>query len=513
MGISGLLPILASITRETHISDYSGQVVAVDGYVWLHRAAYSCAEALCVKPDDPKTLVKLATFFMGRVKLLENSGVHPYIVFDGGPLPQKCGQEVSREQRRSESLSIAKCIWLYYVPQTYMKLALEKRGEKQASRKHYVKAVDITPQMARFVINELIRNGTKYVVAPYEADSQLAFLSRNGEVDAVLSEDSDLLVFGCKRVLFKMEANGSCQEVRLEDLGRVEKMDLSLWNEDRFALMCVLSGCDYVNSLPGIGLKNAFQLVKSGKNLGGVLRRIRMDAKHVLTNDYISQVVQALLTFRHQRVFDTKADPTQPFMINLLPLPKADSLELSLDLAIRSLGVNPDSLDIDITGDFFGPLYDDSIAREVASGGRNPVTKELSTVVDDKRISPEKVPLESVSLTGNKSKFFNSSKTPLPKTSTSYFAKKHSKSQQQSQKLQISSITVIPGTISSSTPKSTGLRRYGSNCAPKRRKSVYEEPIRDENNPNLVLFNLSPPKKTVDSSRSSLKYILLENSS
>jgi len=33
----------------------------------------------------------------------------------------------------------------------------------------------------------------------------LAFLSRTNYVDVVFSEDSDLLAFGCKRVLFKVK--------------------------------------------------------------------------------------------------------------------------------------------------------------------------------------------------------------------------------------------------------------------------------------------------------------------
>jgi exonuclease-1 len=44
-----------------------------------------------------------------------------------------------------------------------------------------------------------------YVVAPYEADAQLAYLERIGLADAILTEDSDLLVYGCKMVLFKLE--------------------------------------------------------------------------------------------------------------------------------------------------------------------------------------------------------------------------------------------------------------------------------------------------------------------
>ena len=37
-------------------------------------------------------------------------------------------------------------------------------------------------------------------MAPYEADAQLAFLAKESIVDLVITEDSDLLAFGCKRV-------------------------------------------------------------------------------------------------------------------------------------------------------------------------------------------------------------------------------------------------------------------------------------------------------------------------
>lgn len=46
----------------------------------------------------------------------------------------------------------------------------------------------------------LQRDGVECIVAPYEADAQLAYLSRTGYVHAVISEDSDLLPFGCTRV-------------------------------------------------------------------------------------------------------------------------------------------------------------------------------------------------------------------------------------------------------------------------------------------------------------------------
>lgn len=39
-----------------------------------------------------------------------------------------------------------------------------------------------------------------FTVAPYEADAQLAFLNQSGLAQVVITEDSDLVVFGCKAV-------------------------------------------------------------------------------------------------------------------------------------------------------------------------------------------------------------------------------------------------------------------------------------------------------------------------
>lgn len=58
-----------------------------------------------------------------------------------------------------------------------------------------------------------------YVVAPYEADAQLIYLEAHNYVDGILTEDSDLLVFGAKTVLFKMDGEGKVCEVKRERLG------------------------------------------------------------------------------------------------------------------------------------------------------------------------------------------------------------------------------------------------------------------------------------------------------
>lgn len=42
--------------------------------------------------------------------------------------------------------------------------------------------------------------GVDCIVAPYEADAQLAYLNKCGIAQLIITEDSDLVLFGCDRV-------------------------------------------------------------------------------------------------------------------------------------------------------------------------------------------------------------------------------------------------------------------------------------------------------------------------
>ena len=128
------------------------------------------------------------------------------------------------------------------------------------------------------------------MVAPYEADAQLAFLARTKLVDAVITEDSDTIPYGCTRVgglnpgttaawvmpppspqvLFKLDKSGRGKEIRRKNLPSCEELSLVNWTDDmvrnlRPALvprqgealfqvlnMCILAGCDYLPSLKGV---------------------------------------------------------------------------------------------------------------------------------------------------------------------------------------------------------------------------------------------------------------------
>lgn len=49
--------------------------------------------------------------------------------------------------------------------------------------------------------------GIPFVVAPYEADSQLAYMFQTRQIDIVFSEDSDLVAYGCTEIARHLKMN------------------------------------------------------------------------------------------------------------------------------------------------------------------------------------------------------------------------------------------------------------------------------------------------------------------
>lgn len=333
MGIQGLLPLLKDASLPIHISSYSGRTLGIDTYVWLHRGAYGCAREIVLGDPAPRYI----SYALSRIGMLQHFGIKPYLVFDGDKLPAKTHTEDDRESKRSENLARAQ--------------QLEAEGKLQQARDLYAKCVDITPEMAYQLIKVLKEQAIPYLVAPYEADAQLAYLEKCGAIDAVLTEDSDLLVFGCNTVLFKLDQAGNAVEIKQERFWTNRQIALSGWTAVEFRQMAILSGCDYLPSIVGMGLKNAHRLLRRHKTVDKVLQVVRLEGKMRIPPTYASEFRKAELTFVHQRVFD----PTSSKVVTLTPLPS---------------GTHDDMLP------FIGAHIEDEMARAIANGIIDPITRE-----------------------------------------------------------------------------------------------------------------------------------------
>lgn len=68
------------------------------------------------------------------------------------------------------------------------------------ARSYMRRSVDVTHEMALALIKECRNRNVDCIVAPYEADAQLAYLNINNIAQLVITEDSDLILFGCTKV-------------------------------------------------------------------------------------------------------------------------------------------------------------------------------------------------------------------------------------------------------------------------------------------------------------------------
>ncbi|KAG9478153.1 exonuclease 1 [Eleutherodactylus coqui] len=340
MGIQGLLQFLKEASEPINVKKYKGRTVAVDTYCWLHKGAFGCAEKLAKgEPTD-----QYVAFCMKLVHMLLSHGVRPILVFDGCTLPSKKDVERSRRERRQLNLQKGK--------------QLLREGKLADARDCFSRAVNITSEMAHAVIKAARSEGIDCIVAPYEADSQLAYLNKNGFAQAIITEDSDLLAFGCKTVILKMDKFGNGLEIDQDRFGMCKHLG-DVFTEEKFRHMCILSGCDYLPSIHGIGLAKASKLLKIANNpdITQVIRKIGQYLKTsvVVPDGYIEGFIRANNTFLYQLVFD-------PVKRKLVPLNPYED------------GMRPEELS------YAGPNIGDSVAYQVALGNVDVNTMEK---VDD----------------------------------------------------------------------------------------------------------------------------------
>jgi len=68
----------------------------------------------------------------------------------------------------------------------------------------------------------------------------------------------------------------------------------------------ILAGCDYLDSIPGIGIKTAHKLLRKHKTIEKVVQNVRLDGNLPVPSDYIAQFRLAELVFLHQRVYNPR---------------------------------------------------------------------------------------------------------------------------------------------------------------------------------------------------------------
>mmetsp|Transcript_20040 Transcript_20040/g.32954 ORF Transcript_20040/g.32954 Transcript_20040/m.32954 type:complete len:617 (-) Transcript_20040:10-1860(-) len=171
----------------------------------------------------------------------------------------------------------------------------------------YGKDFSLRREILAELLNEFRKRKWPFLVAPYEADGQLAYLANTGAVDIVVTEDSDLIGLGVPTLIYKLggwngdntaNRGGTMSSSSLlgtmlhrRDLGSAHDINLLDFSDAMLATMFVATGCDYCPNLKGIGVKTARDIVKKAFHGGEADSEVALTSLVPRSNEPVLKLV------------------------------------------------------------------------------------------------------------------------------------------------------------------------------------------------------------------------------
>lgn len=317
MGVNNLLEFVKSSTHSCKLerTGLPNSTAAVDISHWIYRASYACPEVLYHRTQLQEAYRIIINYIDTYVQLLKSHNVKLTFVFDGMKLPAKRVTHDERSARKAESRRMVE--------------VMLARGNKSEARKYMLRCIDMKFDVIEQVIKYCEKQEINYIVAPYEADAQCAYLCNTGICDYVITEDTDLILYGCKKIIYKLDRDtGHClfyEKTKLNKCFGPKGDDVSF---EKFRRICILSGCDYLKNIPGVGLQSArkFFLMTKQDNVNTLLPKLSTylnSAKLAgkMNDTYIQGFIVAETTFKHHIVYD----PLKEQLVPIEPYPRGKS--------------------------------------------------------------------------------------------------------------------------------------------------------------------------------------------
>ncbi|KAH9733772.1 Flap endonuclease 1 [Citrus sinensis] len=283
MGIKGLTKLLADNApksmKEQKFESYFGRKIAIDAsmsiYQFLIVVGRTGTEMLTNEAGEVTS--HLQGMFTRTIRLLE-AGMKPIYVFDGQPPDLKKQELAKRYSKRADATDdLAEAV---------------EAGNKEDIEKFSKRTVKVTKQHNDDCKRLLKLMGVPVVEAPSEAEAQCAALCKSGQVYAVASEDMDSLTFGAPRFLRHLmdPSSRKIPVMEFEVAKILEELNLTM---DQFIDLCILSGCDYCDSIRGIGGQTALKLIRQHGSIETILENINRE-RYQIPEDWPYQEARRL---------------------------------------------------------------------------------------------------------------------------------------------------------------------------------------------------------------------------
>lgn len=292
MGIHGLAKVIGdhapSGMKENEIKNYFGRKIAIDASMSIYQFLIAVrSDGSQLTNEAGEITSHLMGMFYRTIRMVEN-GIKPVFVFDGKPPHMKSGELAKRKERREEA-------------QRGLTEA-EEAGDAESMEKFSRRLVKVTQEHNAECKTLLKLMGIPYLDAPCEAEAQCAALVKAGKVYASGTEDMDALTFGSSVLLrhltFSEARKSPIQEFYLDKI----LMELKL-SQEEFIDLCILLGCDYCDSIKGIGPKRAMELIRQYKSIEEIIKHIDTK-KYTLPEEWPYQEAREL--FKNPEVLNVE---------------------------------------------------------------------------------------------------------------------------------------------------------------------------------------------------------------
>lgn len=263
MGILGLSKLIADAApqsiKESELKHYFGRKIAIDASMCLYQFLIAVrSDGAQLTSTDGETTSHLMGTFYRTIRLVEQ-GIKPVYVFDGKPPNLKGGELAKRAEKRDEAQKLLQ--------------AAEEAGNVEDMDKFNRRLVKVTKTHNEEAKQLLKLMGVPYIDAPCEAEAQCAALVKAGKVFATATEDMDALTFGAnvllRRLTFSEARKLPVQEFHFDKV--LQGLEL---NKDEFIDLCIMLGCDYTDSIKGVGPKRAIELIKTHRSLEKIIENL-----------------------------------------------------------------------------------------------------------------------------------------------------------------------------------------------------------------------------------------------
>ncbi|WKX90188.1 hypothetical protein Q1695_009212 [Nippostrongylus brasiliensis] len=263
MGIKDLSKVIAdnapNAIRLNEMKNYFGRKVAIDASMCLYQFLIAVRQdGSQLQSETGEVTSHLMGMFYRTIRMIDN-GVKPCYVFDGKPPDMKSGELEKRSEKRAEAEKGL--------------IEAKEKGDTAAADKYERRLVKVTKEQNEEVKKLLTLMGVPVVEAPCEAEAQCAALVKANKVFATATEDMDALTFG-SNVLLRHMTFSEAKKMPIKEFSLARILEDFDMTTEQFIDLCILLGCDYCESIRGIGPKKAFELIKTYGDIESILENI-----------------------------------------------------------------------------------------------------------------------------------------------------------------------------------------------------------------------------------------------